>query len=58
VTTDLLGYSGKRVVVMGCYSSRFISGVCLPVDAGLADALVTGALNLPNLIAEAAAEVG
>jgi hypothetical protein len=55
VTTDLLGYSGKRVVMMGCYSARFISGVCLPVDAGLAGGLATGALNLQDLIDEAAA---
>jgi len=36
-------------------AARFISGVCLPVDAGLAGGLATGVLDMQKMIAEAMA---
>ena len=36
-------------------AARFVSGVCLPVDAGLAGGLATGVLNIQQMIAEASA---
>ncbi len=42
------------LVLLNSDAARFISGVCLPVDAGMAGGLATGVLNLQQLIAEAA----
>ncbi len=42
------------LILLNSDAARFISGVCLPVDAGLAGGLATGVLNLQQMIAEAA----
>ncbi len=44
------------LILLNSDAANFISGVCLPVDAGLAGGLATGVLDLPTMIAEAAAE--
>lgn len=41
------------LVLLNSDAASFVSGVCLPVDAGLAGGLATGVLNLQNMIAEA-----
>lgn len=43
------------LILLNSDAASFISGVCLPVDAGLAGGLVVGVLDLQQLIAEAAA---
>lgn len=42
------------LLLLNSEAARFISGVCLPVDAGLAGGLATGVLNIQQMIAEAA----
>lgn len=42
------------LVLLNSDAASFISGVCLPVDAGLAGGLATGVLNIQQMIAEAA----
>lgn len=42
------------LILLNSEAAGFISGVCLPVDAGLSGGLATGALNLQQMIAEAA----
>ena len=41
------------LVFLNSDAAAFISGVCLPVDAGLAGGLATGVLDMQKLIAEA-----
>ena len=41
------------LILLNSDAARFISGVCLPVDAGLAGGLMTGVLNMQQMIAEA-----
>ncbi|MDO9363495.1 MAG: coniferyl-alcohol dehydrogenase [Sphingopyxis sp.] len=43
------------LILLNSDAARFISGVCLPVDAGLAGGLATGVLNIQQMIAEASA---
>src|SRR3546814_17917980 len=43
------------LILLDSDAARLISGVCLPVDAGLAGGLATGVLDLQKLSAEAAA---
>lgn len=43
------------LVLLNSDAASFVSGVCLPVDAGLAGGLATGVLNLQQMIAEGAA---
>lgn len=43
------------LVLLNSAAARFISGVCLPVDAGLAGGLATGVMNIQKMIAEASA---
>lgn len=43
------------LLLLNSDAARFISGVCLPVDAGLAGGLATGVLNIQQMIADAAA---
>ncbi len=43
------------LVLLNSDAASFISGVCLPVDAGLAGGLAVGVLNLQEMIAEAMA---
>lgn len=42
------------LILLNSDAASFISGVCLPVDAGLAGGLATGVLNIQQMIAEAA----
>lgn len=42
------------LILLNSDAASFISGVCLPVDAGLSGGLATGVLNLQQMIAEAA----
>lgn len=42
------------LILLNSTAASFISGVCLPVDAGLSGGLATGVLNLQQMIAEAA----
>ena len=44
------------LVLLNSDAASFISGVCLPVDAGLAGGLAVGVLNLQEMIAEAMAK--
>ncbi len=44
------------LVLLNSDAASFISGVCLPVDAGLAGGLAVGVLNLQDMIAEAMAK--
>ena len=44
------------LILLNSDAARFISGVCLPVDAGLAGGLATGVLDMQKMIAEAMAE--
>lgn len=41
------------LILLNSAAANFISGVCLPVDAGLAGGLATGVLDMPRMIAEA-----
>ena len=41
------------LILLNSDAASFISGVCLPVDAGLSGGLATGVLNLQQMIAEA-----
>lgn len=41
------------LILLNSDAARFISGVCLPVDAGLSGGLMTGVLNMQQMIAEA-----
>ncbi len=41
------------LILLNSEAAGFISGVCLPVDAGLSGGLATGVLNLQQMIAEA-----
>jgi len=43
------------LILLNSDAARFISGVCLPVDAGLAGGLATGVLDMQKMIAEATA---
>ena len=43
------------LILLNSDAARFVSGVCLPVDAGLAGGLATGVLNIQQMIAEASA---
>lgn len=43
------------LILLNSDAARFISGVCLPVDAGLAGGLATGVLDMEKMIAEATA---
>lgn len=43
------------LILLNSDAASFISGVCLPVDAGLAGGLATGVLDIQKMIAEAAA---
>jgi NAD(P)-dependent dehydrogenase (short-subunit alcohol dehydrogenase family) len=43
------------LILLNSNAASFISGVCLPVDAGLAGGLAIGKLDLQKMIAEAAA---
>jgi NAD(P)-dependent dehydrogenase (short-subunit alcohol dehydrogenase family) len=43
------------LILLNSDAARFISGVCLPVDAGLSGGLATGVLDLQQMIAEAMA---
>lgn len=43
------------LILLNSDAASFVSGVCLPVDAGLAGGLATGVLDLQKMIAEAAA---
>lgn len=43
------------LILLNSDAASFVSGVCLPVDAGLSGGLATGVLNLQEMIAEAAA---
>lgn len=43
------------LVLLNSDAARFISGVCLPVDAGLAGGLATGQLDMQKMIADNAA---
>lgn len=42
------------LILLNSDAARFISGVCLPVDAGLAGGLASGVLDMQTMIAEAA----
>lgn len=42
------------LILLNSDAASFVSGVCLPVDAGLAGGLATGVLNIQQMIAEAA----
>lgn len=42
------------LILLNSDAANYISGVCLPVDAGLSGGLATGVLNLQQMIAEAA----
>jgi NAD(P)-dependent dehydrogenase (short-subunit alcohol dehydrogenase family) len=44
------------LILLNSDAASFISGVCLPVDAGLSGGLATGVLNIQQMIAEAMAE--
>ncbi|NCU11735.1 MAG: SDR family oxidoreductase [Sphingomonadaceae bacterium] len=44
------------LILLNSDAASFISGVCLPVDAGLAGGLATGVLNIQQMIAEAAGD--
>ena len=46
------------LLLLNSNAAAFISGVCLPVDAGLSGGLATGVLNMQTMIAEAMAEAG
>ena len=41
------------LILLNSDAARFISGTCLPVDAGLSGALATGVLNMGRMIGEA-----
>lgn len=41
------------LILLNSDAARFISGTCLPVDAGLSGGLASGALNMQQLMAEA-----
>ena len=41
------------LILLNSDAARFISGTCLPVDAGLSGALATGVLNMERMIGEA-----
>lgn len=41
------------LILLNSDAARFISGTCLPVDAGLSGGLATGALNMQQLLADA-----
>ena len=43
------------LILLNSDAARFVSGVCLPVDAGLAGGLSTGVLDMQKMIAEASA---
>ncbi|QGN54222.1 coniferyl-alcohol dehydrogenase [Novosphingobium sp. Gsoil 351] len=43
------------LILLNSDAAGFISGVCLPVDAGLAGGLATGVLDIQKMIAEASA---
>ena len=43
------------LILLNSDAASFVSGVCLPVDAGLAGGLATGVLNIQQMIAEASA---
>lgn len=43
------------LILLNSDAAGFVSGVCLPVDAGLAGGLATGVLDMQKMIAEAAA---
>jgi NAD(P)-dependent dehydrogenase (short-subunit alcohol dehydrogenase family) len=43
------------LILLNSDAARFISGVCLPVDAGLAGGLATGVLDIQKMIADASA---
>lgn len=43
------------LILLNSDAASFISGVCLPVDAGLSGGLATGVLNIQQMIAEAMA---
>jgi NAD(P)-dependent dehydrogenase (short-subunit alcohol dehydrogenase family) len=43
------------LILLNSDAAGFISGVCLPVDAGLAGGLATGVLDMQKMIAEATA---
>ena len=43
------------LILLNSDAASFVSGVCLPVDAGLAGGLATGVLNIQEMIAEASA---
>ena len=41
------------LILLNSDAARFVSGTCLPVDAGLSGALATGVLNMERMIGEA-----
>src|SRR3546814_13530997 len=43
------------LILLNSDAAGFVSGVCLPVDAGLAGGLATGVFDIKKMIAEAAA---
>lgn len=43
------------LILLNSDAASFISGACVPVDAGLSGGLATGVLNMEQLLAEAAA---
>ncbi|MDP3905982.1 coniferyl-alcohol dehydrogenase [Novosphingobium sp.] len=43
------------LILLNSDAARFISGACVPVDAGLSGGLATGVLNMEQMLAEAAA---
>ncbi|MCW1384773.1 coniferyl-alcohol dehydrogenase [Novosphingobium sp. KCTC 2891] len=43
------------LILLNSDAARFISGTCLPVDAGLSGGLATGVLSMEQLMADAAA---
>ncbi|WP_189542574.1 coniferyl-alcohol dehydrogenase [Novosphingobium arvoryzae] len=43
------------LILLNSDAASFVSGVCLAVDAGLSGGLATGALNMQQMLAEAAA---
>jgi NAD(P)-dependent dehydrogenase (short-subunit alcohol dehydrogenase family) len=43
------------LILLNSDAASFVSGVCLPVDAGLAGGLAVGVLDLQKMIAEASA---
>lgn len=44
------------LILLNSDAASFISGVCLPVDAGLSGGLATGVLNIQQMIADAMAD--